>query len=349
MTTPQPKYSVLVTGASGFIGSRLCELALAAGYDVYAALRPTSSRRYIAHLEGLHVLTLTLTDPRRLADELAAIGRERGRFDFVVHAAGATKCLHESDFRAANVLPTRHLVEALRAAGMVPRLMVYISSLSVLGPIHERDGQPLRPDDTPCPNTAYGRSKRESEEYLRSLAPAFPSVILRPTGVYGPRERDYFIMAQSIRRHTDFAAGLRPQQLTFVYVDDVCQAVLRVLSRSLDDLSAVAGRIFHLSDGQTYTSREFSRLLQQELGVRIVLRLVAPLWLLRAVCAVGGWLGRLTGRPSTLNPDKARIMSQRNWQCDTSSCRRLTGYAPQFDLRRGVKTAVAWYRDNGWL
>ena len=91
-------------------------------------------------------------------------------------------------------------------------------------------------------------------------------VTLRPTGVYGPRERDYFMMVKSIARHTDFAAGLRPQDLTFIYVKDLVQAVFLAIERGR------TGAKYLLSDGRTYASRTFSDLIIAELGHPWVLR-----------------------------------------------------------------------------
>ena len=107
-----------------------------------------------------------------------------------------------------------------------------LSSLSIFGPIHEEmPYQEISELDTPQPNTAYGRSKLEAELWIEREAKDFPCVILRPTGVYGPRERDYFLMAKSIRGHVDFAVGYKPQVITFVYVLDVVQAVFLALER----------------------------------------------------------------------------------------------------------------------
>ena len=141
----------------------------------------------------------------------------------------------------------------MRDLELVPRQFIFISTLSVFGPVHERTYQPILETDTPQPNTAYGRSKLKTEQYLQSLG-GFPYVIFRPTGVYGPRERDYYVMAQSIARHVDVAAGFRRQDLTFVYVADVVQAVFRAIDRG------VTGRAYFLSDGQVYASRTFSDL-----------------------------------------------------------------------------------------
>lgn len=329
--------NILITGASGFIGSFIVEEALRRGMDVWAAVRPTSSRKYLAD-PRIHFLQLDLDNPDRLAEQL-----QGHSFDYVVHAAGVTKCICKDDFRRTNTLGTRHLANALLDSGMPLRRFVFVSSLSVMGPVREREPHTdISPADAPRPDTAYGLSKLDAERYLDSL-PGLPVVTLRPTGVYGPRERDYFLMAQSIKRHTDFAAGLRPQSLTFVYVKDVVQAVFLALEKGR------TGAKYFLSDGSVYSSRTFSDLIIRELGHPRVVRIKAPLWLLRAITFCGEYIGRLTGRPIALNNDKYRIMRQRNWRCDISQARAELGYDPQWQLERGVAETMKWYKDNGWI
>lgn len=328
---------VLVTGATGFIGSFIVAEALEQGMDVWAAVRKTSSKKWLTD-PRIHFIELDLSNQQRLTEQLSSTS-----FDYVVHAAGATKCIHAEQFFATNTQGTTHLVEALRALAMPIKMFVEISSLSVYGPVREQ--QPyteIREDDTPRPNTAYGRSKLEAERYLDSLQ-GFPYVVLRPTGVYGPREKDYFLMAQSIKGHSDFSVGYKRQDITFVYVLDVVQAVMLALEHGKP------GRKYFLSDGQVYSSRAFSDLIWQEMGRPWLLRIKAPIWVLRIVTYVGDWVGRLTGRLSALNNDKYHILRQRNWRCDIQPAMDELGYKPQYDLERGVKLTIKWYKENGWL
>lgn len=334
---------ILITGASGFIGSFLVEHALEQGYDTWAAVRRTSSRKYLRD-SRTHFIELDLGDDDTLHVQLEAHTAEHGAFDAVIHAAGATKCLRAENFFSVNAEGTRRLAEQLTTTGTLRKdgRFVFISSLSVWGPVHEKDRQAICDDDTPRPNTAYGNSKLLAESYL-AQTPGLNYVVLRPTGVYGPRERDYFIMARSIARHIDFAAGFRPQVLTFIYVRDLVQAAFLALTRGK------RGAGYFLSDGGLYSSRTFSDLLQAELGVKRVLHFTAPLWLLHAVCYVSGKAAKAAGKASTLNMDKYRIMCQRNWRCDISPACHDLGYRPQWPLPRGVQEAVAWYRKEGWL
>lgn len=329
--------NILVTGASGFIGSFIVEEALNRGMNVWAAIRPTSSRRWLSD-PRTNFVELDLSDKERLKGQMADL-----HFDYVVHAAGVTKCLHTEDFFRTNTEGTRNLVNALRELHMPIERFVEISSLSVYGPVREQmPHEDIRETDTPQPNTAYGKSKLEAERFLDSLTD-FPYVVLRPTGVYGPRERDYFMMAQSIKRHTDFAVGYRRQDITFVYVTDVVQAVMLALQKGQ------TGRKYFLSDGRVYSSRAFSDLLWQELGRPWLLRIKSPLWLLRIITCCGEYMGRLTGKLTALNNDKYHILCQRNWRCDISAAEDELGYRPQVGLEQGVKMAVKWYKENGWL
>lgn len=331
------KARILITGASGFIGSFLVEEALRQGFETWAGVRASSSRAYLRD-PRIRFLELDLAHPDTLRRQLAA----QGRFDYIVHCAGVTKCIDPADFDRVNHQQTCDFIDALGELDLVPRLFVFISTLSVFGPVHERDYRPICEADTPCPNTAYGRSKLKTEQYLQGLE-GFPYVIFRPTGVYGPRERDYFVMAQSIARHVDVAAGFRRQDLTFVYVADVVQAVFLAIGKG------VTRRAYFLSDGRVYNSRTFSDLLIRELGNPWVIRLKFPLFALKTVSLCAEWGAKRRGKTSTLNRDKYNIMKQRNWQCDIEPAVRELGYAPAYDLDKGVRLTVAWYKKHQWL
>ena len=329
---------ILITGASGFIGSFIVEEALNRGMEVWAAVRSTSSRRYLQD-PRINFIELDFGSEERLKEQL-----DGHDFDYIVHAAGVTKCLNKADFHRVNTEGTRHLVEALLALGMPIKRFVYLSSLSVFGAIHEH--QPyadITEHDVPRPNTAYGKSKLEAERYLDSIGNEFPYIILRPTGVYGPRETDYFLMAKSIKQHMDFAVGFRRQDITFVYVLDVVQAVFLALDRGM------SGRKYFLTDGEVYQSADFSRLLKKAMHAKWVLRVTAPLWVLKVVTFFGEYISRLTRKPIALNNDKYHILRQRNWRCDVEPAVDELGYHPRYNLEKGVEESVAWYKEHHWL
>ena len=333
--------SILITGASGFIGSFIVQEALKRRFGVWAGIRASSSKKCLKECK-IHFLELDFAHPNELRAQLSGHKGTYNKFDYIVHCAGVTKCADKSDFDRVNYLQTKYFVDTLRELNMIPKQFIYISTLSVFGPIREKDYSPISEEDTPAPNTAYGLSKLKAELYIQSL-PGFPYVIYRPTGVYGPREADYFLMAKSIRQHTDFSVGYKRQDLTFVYVKDIVQAIFLGIEKE------VSRRAYFLADGKVYKSRAFSDLIQKELGSPFVIHIKCPLIVLKVVSLLAEFIATRSGKSSTLNSDKYKIMKQRNWQCDITPAVKELGYAPEYDLEKGVKETIAWYKNEGWL
>ena len=154
---------ILITGASGFIGSFIVEEALRRGMDTWAAVRKSSSLQFLQD-ERIHLINLNLSSEEDLKRQL-----DGHVFDYVVHAAGVTKCLHKEDFYRVNTEGTKHLVNALMALQMPIKRFVEISSLSVYGPVREQQPyEEIRESDGPQPNTAYGRPTRKRTRSVSS-------------------------------------------------------------------------------------------------------------------------------------------------------------------------------------
>ena len=329
---------ILVTGASGFIGSFIVEEALRRDMEVWAAVRKSSSRKYLTD-ERINFIELNLSSEDDLRQQLAGY-----EFDYVVHAAGATKCLHKRDFFKTNTDGTINLVNALITLKMPIKRFVYLSSLSIFGAIRETSPYlEIEESDIPRPNTVYGKSKLLAEKFLDTIGNDFPYVILRPTGVYGPREKDYFMMAKTIKGHIDFSVGFKHQDITFIYVLDLVQAVFLTFNRGKN------GRKYFLSDGNVYNSTEFSNYIHDDLGRPWWIRIKAPLFILRLATFVGEYIGKITGKTSALNNDKYNILKQRNWRCNIEPAVDELGFHPQYDLKHGTELAIKWYKDNKWL
>ena len=154
---------ILVTGASGFIGSFLVEGALERGMKAWAGIRRTSSRKYLQD-DRILFAELDFGQKDKLKEQLAAHKQEHDGWDYIIHCAGVTKCKDRKDFEKGNYEATVNFVESLKELDMVPSHFVYLSSLSVFGPIHEDTYQPIGEHDRPQPNTAYGVSKLKSEQ-----------------------------------------------------------------------------------------------------------------------------------------------------------------------------------------
>jgi NAD dependent epimerase/reductase-related protein len=327
---------ILITGGSGFIGSFIVEEALNRNMETWVAVRSSSSRKFLQDTR-IRFIELDFSSEENLRKQLAG-----HKFDYVVHAAGVTKCLDKNDFFRMNTNGTANLVNVLSEPDRMPRRMVFLSSLSIFGAIREQQPyKDIEPTDQPKPNTAYGESKLKAERIVTESG--IPSVILRPTGVYGPREKDYFLMAKSIKGHVDFAVGYKQQDITFVYVKDVVQAVFLALDRGKP------GSAYFLTDGEVYQSATFSKLIHEALGRPWWIRITAPVWLLRVITFFGDAIAHITGKISALNNDKYHILKQRNWRCNIRPAINELGFAPEYNLKKGVRETIEWYKANGWL
>ena len=236
-----------------------------------------------------------------------------------------TKCLHYDDFEKINFLFTRNLIEALQEADAIPNKFILMSSFSAS-----------------FPDTMYGKSKRKAEEFLE-VQPALPYLILRPTGVYGPRDKDYLLMLKSIKNGLELTAGYKPQTLTFLYVKDLVRAVF------LASESAILRKTYNVSDGNTYSDETYTQIAKKVLGKKRVLKLKIPLALLKTVSITAELFSKMTKKPSTLNRDKYKIMKRRDWTCDISPLKQDLGFQAAYDLERGIRECVIWYTNQGWL
>ncbi|MDR0832849.1 MAG: NAD(P)-dependent oxidoreductase [Candidatus Symbiothrix sp.] len=338
---------VLITGASGFIGSFLVEQALSEGLETWAGVRKSSSKDYLQDVR-IRFIDLHFADKERLKQQITAHVAEHGIWDYVIHNAGVTKCLNPDDFERVNYLYTKHFIEALQETGNVPKKFLLMSSLSA-----HKDGL----------QTAYGDSKLKAEAFLNAQTD-FPHLIFCPTGVYGPREKDYFLMLKTIKNGLDVVAGFEPQQLTFIYVKDLAKAAFLALQSShtngvgargtgLDggEMSQGGGepRPYNITDGHVYLDDEYTAVAKNALGQKYTLKIRVPLAVLKTVCQIAENVAKLTKKPATLNSDKYKIMAQRDWTCDSSPAETDFGFRPDYDLTRGMAECVAWYKANKWL
>ena len=332
---------ILITGASGFIGSFIVEQALNEGFEVWAGIRKSSSREYLQDTRILFI-DLCYSDPEKLKEQFINFRQENGKWDYIVHNAGITKCRNKRDFDKINYSFTVNFTKALAECGMIPDKFVLMSSLGAFGPVRENSDRPIQLSDIPNPNTAYGKSKLKAEHYLQNLS-GFPYIILRPTGVYGPRDKDYFLMIKSVKQGFDFVVGRKPQFITFIYVKDLVKVLFSAIK------SNTINKAYFISDGNVYTGKDYSEFVQKELNKKRVIRLTLPLFLVKSISFLSEKSAALFGKTSTLNSDKYKIFKQRNWKCDISELQKDLNFIADYDLEAGVKESVAWYKEVGWI
>ncbi|MGI9050616.1 MAG: NAD-dependent epimerase/dehydratase family protein [Rubrobacteraceae bacterium] len=311
---------VLITGATGFVGSHIAEAFVAAGYTVRCGLRATSNPRWISSLPVEH----TLLDFDRPADLLEAL---KG-VEIVVHAAGITRARYSQDYDRVNAEGTRRLAEAAREVGV--ERFVQISSLAARGP-----------DGHDHPASAYGRSKLEAEKLLRDLDGPMQTVVLRPAAVYGPRDTDLLpLFKMASRGCLTLPAG--PGSLQPVYAADVAKAVLAAADKP------EGFGPFPLAERSSYSWREVAGKLEEALG-----RPVRVARLPTAGFRLAGRAAELAAKPfgsvPVFDERRAEDLTVHTWTCDPSITERELDWRAGVPLSEGLARTARWYREEGWL
>ena len=195
--------------------------------------------------------------------------------------------------------------------------------------------------DEPKPIEIYGKSKLEAEKYILQQDD-IPWLIFRPTGVYGPREKDYYVFFKTINGGMEPYIGKSRQILTFIYVKDLVRLVIGSLR------SGKVHKAYFVADGNEYDSREFAAITKKHLGKR-TFRFTLPLGMVKAIaCSMEKIYGIWGGMP-TLNSDKYNVLSSTNWRCETAPLELDFGFKAEYDLDRGVKETLEWYKKEQWI
>ncbi len=319
--------NALVTGATGFIGSHLCEELLKRGYRVTCLSRTSSNLKWIENLE-IRLINGDCTDKGSLTSAVESA-------DFIFHLAGLTKSTREEDFFCVNEKGTKNLIEVVAAKNPRLKRFVFMSSLAAIGP--GLDGFPVCEDSEPAPVSSYGKSKLAAEKVLMKYKDSIPITILRPPAVYGPRDKDWLVMFKMIKKGIFFDLG--KCYYSMLYVDDLIQGIIVCAENE-----KAAGEVYFLSDSETYSGEEIAAEIASALNVRAV-----PLKVPKFVIPLIARIGEKIDKRGIINRDRIKDFSHSYWVCDPRKVINEIGFVPKVGLKEGIKWTADWYRIHRWL
>jgi len=327
---------ILITGASGFVGFHLVEQATAAGFVVHAAVRKSSK------VDDIKPYVSKFVYPDFDSNEsLLALFQEE-QYDYVIHAAAMTKAKSETQMFHVNVGYTERLIQAAFATATPPKRFVFVSSLAAVGPRPYSDAD-IQDDAENKPVTVYGRSKQAAEELLKKQFAQLPITIIRPTAVYGPREKDLFILFDTLHKGVDAYIGRKPQKLSFVYVLDLVDVLLKACVAPQEALT-----IFNITDGNTYDRYAMAEIFKQTLHKK-PMRLHLPYAVVEKIAQLSAWFYKNSDKTPVLYPERLNELTAENWSCNIQRAKDKLAYTPQYNLQRGLTDTLLWYKNNNWF
>jgi nucleoside-diphosphate-sugar epimerase len=328
------KKRVLITGASGFVGYHLIAAALASGLEVFAAVRPSSNIQHLKEFD-IQYTHLDFADVDSLRADIAS-----KRYSYIVHASGITKAKSKEEYELVNAGYTRNLALATVSAGINLEKFVFVSSLAALGPLTDLSKQ-IEDNSEAHPVTNYGASKLLAEQYLQEVAD-LPLIIIRPTAVYGPREKDIFILFQTINKGLEPHIGSFKQQISFIYVTDLAKIIVNAL------FSDITSRAYNVSDGAVYDRYALAQGVKKALHKR-TLKFHLPVPAVSALAALMERLYKNSAASPALNKEKMNELTAVNWACSITNAKNDLGFKPTYGLEAGILETVNWYKNNKWL
>ncbi len=323
--------TVLVTGANGFIGSRLCALLTATGYTVRILCRETSDLTLLKDIPYSKTIG-DLTQPESLSRAVSDV-------DYVIHLAGLIKAKDEATFFKVNQHGTLALLNAVKNNNLELKKFVLVSSVAAAGPAK---GTPRKENDPPQPLTTYGRSKLAGEEAVKPFYDLFPITVVRPPAVYGPGDRAIFTLFDIVNKGFRPYMGGGHNRVQMVYVDDLTRGIKMAMESERS-----AGEAYFMAEAESHSTREMmdiiGRLLDKK-GIGITI----PLRLLNVIAFISETFFRIIGRSPLFSREKVRELTV-DWELDVSKAREHLDFETAVDFTNGARETIDWYRREGWL
>jgi nucleoside-diphosphate-sugar epimerase len=328
---------LLLTGASGFVGLHLLEKLLREGHEVYALVRSPEKLRDIKHSN----LVLIKGDISHATFDW--IDTLPSDLEACVHTAGIVHSYEKMDFEQINHLASNELVANLALKFPANFKYIFISSLAAAGPGSTDEIKNENSIDLPV--SAYGKSKKNAELSLRSLAPsAWITSIIRPPMVIGPRDSAVLDIFKMVKGGFILLPGVdsKTKRYSFVCVFDLIETITRVLDSS-------RSHFLYSSHEQVITFDELIQNIKKQMNKKWIVYLPIPLFIIRFISQLLAFAWRLHPHSVRLTPDKIFELEAKCWTCSPQASVEQLGQVYRYDINSTVKITLEDYVQKKWL
>lgn len=323
--------NALVTGANGFIGSHLVRELLRRGYAVRGLVRPTSD---LISLTGLPI-ALYLGDvcqPETLVAPVQGV-------EYIFHLAAELMVSSKQAFEEANAQGTANMLEVAQThASDTLKRFLFVSSQAAAGPGYDRT--PVNEERDPRPISWYGASKLGAEKHVRAAGTRLAVTIVRPSAVYGEREKDISQAFPMVARRVQPIMGLRTKHTVMVYVGDLIGGIVDAA-----ESGSTLNETYFLNHRQPLTIKDAVMTIGEAMGKPRGLRIRVPTNLMRVAAPFAEFTAAFTRERPPITRDKVRELSQRYWVSDPSKAKRDFGWEAGHDLLQGMRITTRHWMD----
>jgi len=324
----------LVTGANGFIGKNLIHALTEGGWQVLCAdlnrPQPNDTK------DTMHWITVDCRSPQAIKQS-----RLLADVDVVFHLAGLTRARSEAQFFEANVTPVKLLLEEIDKGQSAIHRFVLISSQTAAGPAVDLR-HPVIESDAPRPVEAYGRSKLAAERVAMQFSKRLPVTIIRPGGVYGPGDRDFFLLYQWIRRGLSIYPGTYHQWFSPIYIDDLVSGLI-----AAGTAENTVNETYFLCQDTPMQWREIHAIMARIAGRRPLPIPIPAALIAHTVDLLAHTLGR--NRIPPKGSHKIAMARPRYWVASPKKARRDFKFNAAVPFIDGFTDTCQWYHEKGWL
>ncbi len=327
---------VLITGATGFIGSHLTEQLYKKGYDIRVFCRSTSNLKYINHLPIEYVYGDFM--------DLNSLEAAVKDVDYIYHVAGVVAAKNRKEFFDGNQVSTRNMLSAVIKHNINIKKFIHVSSLAAIGPALDSK-HPVDSNTKPPPITTYGESKLAAEVEVLNVMNLIPCTIVRPPAVYGERDIGVLSFFQTMKK-SGFAPiiGFGKKLISLVHQDDLVRGIILA-----GESHNTNGKSYFISSNKFYTWEEIGEVTAKVLGRKRARYIHAPHAVVYVAAAISDFIGRFQKKPPIFDFEKGKDITQPFWICSVIDSKNDFGYEQQITVEEGVERTINWYTKEGWL